>query len=390
MKKNTAFISGLSLETNNRGTQALGYGSLTFLRDHEKLTEDVEVISPGIYKNPARYWKKRIRKQKVNIDGTTYSIKYRMYWLLDVWFVVLYYRIFGTYSIITPFGRDVKAMKYTAAICGGDGFSDIYVETTMKNHLYWILLSKQLNKPYIFLPQTIGPFHKDSNYKFAESLLKTANKVYVRDSAFIPDLQKMEVPFVLCDDLSYYMESDPVDIEILPHALGINISGLCYYNAFHNLAGKFENYKLLLLKIVEYYQQRNTTIYLIPHSYNFFEPENNADDLEATKDFYNCLVNKDNVWVIDADLKSPQIKYLISRMSFFIGSRMHSCFAAIYTGTPIFGLGYSYKYPHNFSRYGFPENLVSVVDLKKEEIPLVVEKIAKISSSILEKRHNQI
>src|SRR5690606_5358745 len=147
---------------------------------------------------------------RVEIDHVAYSIKYRMYWFLDISLVLWFYRLFGTYLSITPFGKDIKAMKYTAAICGGDGFSDIYAEATMKNHLYWVLMTKRLNKPYIFLPQTIGPFNKPSNYKFAEAVIKTAHKVYIRDSAFVPDLDGMNVSYELCDDLSYYMTSESV------------------------------------------------------------------------------------------------------------------------------------------------------------------------------------
>src|SRR5690606_11284208 len=349
MKKNI-FISGFSLDTSNRGTQALGYGALSFLKITENLTSDVEIISPSFYKNPIRYWSKRIRKQTVAINDHSYNIKYRMYWTFDVKLVLFLFKLFGTYIPLTSFGRDIKDMHYLAAICGGDGFSDIYSDDAMRNHLKWIFVAKKSKKPYIFLPQTIGPFNKKHNYELAEVVLKNAQKVNVRDSAFLSDLNDMEVTFQMCDDLSYYMEPAPVSIEIPSNAIGVNISGLCYYNTFHNMAGEFTHYKLLLTKIVEYFQSQEMLVYIIPHSYNYNKPNYSEDDLSATKEFYQSLSDQNNIILIDQDLKSPQIKYLISRMSFFVGSRMHSCFAAIYTNTPVFGLGYSYKYEHNFSR----------------------------------------
>lgn len=39
-------------------------------------------------------------------------------------------------------------------------------------------------------------------------------------------------------------------------------------------------------------------------------------------------------------------------MSFFIGTRMHANFAAIYTGVPLFGLAYSYKFEGAFNANG--------------------------------------
>lgn len=56
------------------------------------------------------------------------------------------------------------------------------------------------------------------------------------------------------------------------------------------------------------------------------------------------LKDKTNVVFVDEDLISPRVKYVISKMSFFIGTRMHANFAAIFTNVPLFGLAYSYKF----------------------------------------------
>ncbi|GLB51550.1 hypothetical protein NBRC110019_05890 [Neptunitalea chrysea] len=381
--KKTIFISGLSLITNNRGTQALGYGSLSFLKEKHGIGEDVQIITPDVYKNPLKQWKNRIRKETIELNGDVFNILYRKYWLYDIKFTNFIYRYLGIIIGFTPFSKAVKRMLFTAAICGGDGFADIYSDKTMRYHVRWILEAKKYNKNYIFLPQTLGPFNKKYNYEYAAKLLSEAKQVYVRDTAFVEDLNKIGVKYEICDDLSYYMHAMPWDINVEPNAVGINISGLCYYNAFENLAGRFENYKLFLHEIVKYYQSISTPVYLVAHSFNYYSPEVNADDLQASRDFYNELVNKENVILIDKDLKSPEIKYIISKTSFFIGSRMHSCFASIYTKTPVFGLGYSYKYEHNFKRYGLEDSYISVVDLKKEDIPSVIEKIKDIQAKKL-------
>lgn len=55
---------------------------------------------------------------------------------------------------------------------------------------------------------------------------------------------------------------------------------------------------------------------------------------------------------LDEDLTSPKVKYVISQMSFFIGTRMHANFAAIYTDVPVFGLAYSFKFDGAFTANG--------------------------------------
>ena len=97
-------------------------------------------------------------------------------------------------------------------------------------------------------------------------------------------------------------------------------------------------------EIIKYFQKKNRHIYLIPHSYNYHKPEDSNDDLEACKLAYARLEDKSNVTIVDSDLTAPQVKFVISKMTFFCGTRMHANFAAIYSNVPVFGLAYSYKF----------------------------------------------
>ena len=367
------FVSGLSFSTNNRGTQALGYGALPFLFKKKFLNKNDTVISPSFYKNPLKHLKNRKEEFRLNVENHSVKIIERKYWYYDIVFSELCFKIFKFFPFFTPYGRTIKKTKYISAICGGDGFSDIYSEHTMKDHSYWLLKAYNYKIPYIFLPQTIGPFSDLKNYGFAKHLLQNAYQVYVRDVAFNEELNKMNIEVKIENDLSYFMIPQKVSIKLPENKkIGLNISGLCYYNSFYNLTGKFDNYKKLLLQIVKTHQNKGVSIILIPHSYNHTVPEKFADDLEASRDFYNSLENKDNVILIEDDLKSPEIKYLISKMDFFIGSRLHSCFAAIFTKVPVFGLAYSYKYEHNFKKFNLPNNQYSVIDLKENDIPKIL------------------
>ena len=66
-------------------------------------------------------------------------------------------------------------------------------------------------------------------------------------------------------------------------------------------------------------------------------------------------------------------------MSFFIGTRMHANFAAIYTNTPVFGLSYSYKFIGAFNANGLngAEQTASINNMTKEDIETVLSKIDK-------------
>ena len=94
---------------------------------------------------------------------------------------------------------------------------------------------------------------------------------------------------------------------------------------------------------------------------------------------------KKNVIVVDKDMTAPQIKYVISQMNFFIGTRMHANFAAIYTNVPLFGLAYSYKFEGAFDANGLngKEQTAIINNITPKDIDTIIEKIEKVYKKTL-------
>ncbi len=372
MKKNV-IISGLILDDNNLGTAALGYGSLYFLNKNNQLS-DYKIIKINFYRNFLKYRNKKVDIQTINIGEDRFNIETVNIFFLYYWFIYLFKKRMS-------FGRLNKIFsntEYVAAINGGDGFSDIYGTRTFKSRLMDTNLAMVCKIPLIQLPQTFGPFKKSSNYRIAKKILKYSKNIYARDLSFKSEFDKMNVNYELSKDLSFYMQPEKRDdIEVLPNSVGLNVSGLAYSNKFRALSSKFDNYPLFIEKIICMFQEKNIPIYLVSHSYNYSYPETNNDDLEANRAVFNSLENKLGVYLIDKKLTSPQTKYLISQFDFFMGTRMHACFAAIYTKTPVFGLAYSYKFKGAFSQSGLDDYIADIHDLKKENIPFLLSKIAE-------------
>ena len=377
-KQHFFIISGFNIHDNNRGTAALSYGALSFLRERGLLDNKHTLVNIRTFNNPLKrcFW--TIHKHVITIGGSRFTH-------FDIYTHRLVYLLYVRYGILLPFTtlrRQLKKVECVAAINGGDGFSDIYGTRSFLGRLPETKLAMRAGIPVIQLPQTLGPFKEPENYALAERILKYAKEVYVRDDRFCEELQKMDVAFTQTKDLSFYMKPEPWDIEILPNAVGINVSGLAYSNKFRTLSGRFDYYPLLIEKLIETFQTRGVPIYLIPHSYNYLQPEEDNDDIVACKEAYHRLKNKENVFLIDKDLISPQIKYVISKMSFFIGTRMHANFAAIYAGVPVFGLSYSYKFKGAFEANGIYNSTASVLDIKKQDIDNII-------SLIIEKYDNR-
>ena len=368
-------ISGFSLNDNNRGTAALGFGSITFLQLNYGLSPATELVNIEVYRDCLHRENCHDKVETININGQQWTYHH----VKVFWPIYQFAKRLGLLLPFTKMRRIIKNMKYVAAINGGDGFSDIYGTPLFYSRLPDTLLAMKLNIPVILLPQTIGPFSVKGNYDLAKRILLYSKDVYVRDEKYIAELDTMGVKFELAKDLSFYMQPEPWDIDIKEGAIGLNISGLAYSNGFKTLAGQFDKYKYLCRSIVKYFQKRGNTIYLIPHSYRYGDnPNPNNDDIVASRDFYNKLENKEGVVLLDKDLISPKTKYVISKMSFFIGTRMHANFAAIYTHVPVFGLAYSYKFKGAFDANGLDGDVQTAMinNITKEQADVIVTKIA--------------
>lgn len=362
-------LSDFNVRSNNRGTAALGYGALAFLQSKGYIDEEFEIVKIRFHRYP---WSK-IPKETVSeldINGKKWKLHE-----LSVWALEKYLYRFRLHFLNTLYGRTIRNVRIVAAINGGDGLTDLYGNKLLDSRLPEMKLAIESRIPFIVMPQTIGPFLDSGNKERILSILGKAQKIYVRDTNFVKELEDKGLQYEVDNDLSYYMQPEPVDVEIKHPCVGVNVSGLAYSNRFGNLAGEFDCYPKLMEEIVGMFKAKGCNIYIIPHSYNTERPEANNDDMEASKLFYDRLADKDRVVFVDKSLISPQIKYLISQMDFFVGTRMHANFAAIFTGTPVFGLAYSYKFKGAFERNGIHNRVALINNLKESDISGVLSEI---------------
>lgn len=376
--KKYVIVSEMDLNDPNRGTAALGYGAVSFLKERGLLRNEHSLLE---FITVNKFWKYNDKDEIIDIQGTKYNRR-------KCYVFNLHFNLYIKYGILIPFtkfSRIIKEVDLVAAINGGDGFSDIYNTSTFLWRLRETRIANRASIPVVLLPQTIGPFKEPSNYNIAKSILQKARHVFVRDTKFVNQLTEMGVSYELTKDLSAYMKPDKWEIEILPNSVGINVSGLCYSNSFRALAGQFDNYPRLIDALIKHFQAKGCNIYLIPHSYDYYNPEDGNDDIVACREAYNRLSDKSGVYLIDKDMVSPQIKYVISKMMFFCGTRMHANFAAIYTGVPLFGLAYSYKFEGAFDANGLngKEQTAVVNNISESDIPNIIAKINKVFENSL-------
>ena len=124
----------MDLNDPNRGTAALGYGAISFLKEKNYIDEkdNLLFIRPSV-----KFWKYKDYIENCVIQGNKLDVKTVFIWkpILDL------YLASGISLPFTKLTRIIKEIKLVAAINGGDGFSDIYNTKTFINRLSETILA---------------------------------------------------------------------------------------------------------------------------------------------------------------------------------------------------------------------------------------------------------
>lgn len=316
-------LMGFEFSSPNKGCEALSYSFLAILEKYFGKEEYVEIYNftscdLGLIEKDYKNFKFKQVKFKLKDIKMTYI-------------------------------RKLVECDYIFDVTMGDSFSDIY---SLEYYNYLMKeknIASILNRRYVLLPQTYGPFYNELSAKKATKVFKRAYKIYCRDEMSrevlkndfkIEDaLLTSDMAFVLPYDKNMYSFEENSKIKI-----GINVSGLLYKGGFSskNQFGLSLDYKKYICDLIEYYLDKNQIyeVHLIPH---VIDMNKNAND-----DDYRVLIDLKEKYsdvIIAPAFNTPiQAKSYISNMNIFIGSRMHSTVAAFSSGVITIPVSYSRKF----------------------------------------------
>lgn len=266
-----------------------------------------------------------------------------------------------------PTARRLRDSAAVLDISGGDSFSDIYGHWRFRAALAPKLAATALGRPLILLPQTYGPFSDDGARAAARAVVLAATAAYSRDDASHevllgllgddadPDRhrQGVDVAFALQavdpgPRLGPSMRDELDDASAEQPRIGLNISGLVYNDAAAaRRFGLSIDYRSVVRRIVEWFVEQGCTVFLVPHVVARAAEGINAhdDDLRACVHLLGCLDSTvaKQVQIVPATLSAAEAKWVIGRMNWFCGTRMHSTVAALSCGVPTIGIAYSMK-----------------------------------------------
>lgn len=291
-----------------------------------------------------------------------------------------------------PWIACLAAADIVGDVRGGDSFSDIY---GMKRFSWGFVCASTallVNGNLVQFPQTYGPFKSSLARKMAAFLLRRSKMVIARDTkskkAAEELLQGRGPEVQLSPDVAFGLEiiRPPLEREPTSPVIGINVNGLMYNGGYDrkNQFGLTIDYPAYLQQLVtRLLETSDCEVWLVPHTY--------APKGDVESDNECCQIVKDKlpltlqgrVRVIEGEYDQHEIKGIIGRCDAFVGSRMHSCIAALSQGIPCIGLAYSMKFAGVFESVGLGD---WVVEAKQESTESALEKCIELLATREQRR----
>ena len=354
-----------NLDSPNLGVAALAYSSIVIFEEIAKrknLTFDyilwgsktqthvIKVASRDIYINEKKYF----------LGGDLK--RYIKNFLRRPWVYFNYRHILS-----------LKKCDILADTGEGDSYADIYGIERFRNFNYIKTACLKANKPYILLPQTIGPFSSKEAQTKAKKNLHQAAAVIARDNQSYEYCRQIAPKTRLWKsiDMAFFLPYNDITIDKAEDKInvGINISGLLWHGGYtgNNQFGLKDNYSDAILKLLDLLENYdNLQVHLVGHVISD-TPSYDEDShilLELNKRYPE--------FKLAPSFKSPiEAKSYIANMDFFTGARMHACIAAISSGVPVIPMAYSRKFNGLFM-----DTLMynCMIDLKTDDAEKIVDK----------------
>ncbi len=356
--RNTAIfgVFGTAPDTGNLGVSALCHGAVSgILRVIPQA--DVIVFDHG----------RGLRPSTIEFEGKEHPFQLcgavnsrRFYRPECLWNIRLQARL-GRKS--NPAAKVLAEATAILDVTAGDSFTDLYGQRAFEGALLRKTMALENNRPLILLPQTYGPFRSKSNEQRAAEVVKRCSMAWARDLRSFEILKELlgsdfdESIHHAGVDLAFGLETkkpkEGLTLEFQEWSaradgkplIGLNVSGLIYNQpevARSHYGFKIDYRRTLETFINRFLDETGGQVCLVPHVLTEAFPES---DCKAAEELRLILPQQhaDSIFVLPPVYSHEEIRWFISKMDWFCGTRMHSTIASICAGTPTTTICYSDK-----------------------------------------------
>lgn len=160
--------------------------------------------------------------------------------------------------------------------------------------------------------------------------------IVARESITYEAVKRIQKNTILSPDPAFFMEPKECFLDDRLHTGGlIGVNASPHILKCESESGMaYENYKHLIQHILS---ETDVTIALIPHVVWA-----SNDDRKVLRQLYDDFDENPRLVLVE-DHTAPELKYIISKCSFFVGARTHATIAAYSSRVPTLVVGYSVK-----------------------------------------------
>ena len=383
-------VMGMAVEAGNRGVKALG-SSLVGLCEKDQGGATIRFLSSHRRREKIQLGPRNGGRKGVEVVNCRLSPKAKPTEHL-LWIVLscMVYRLVplrglrSGLSRLIPWIRALEEANIVGDIRGGDSFSDIYGLGRFLVGFFIAWTAVLIKGSIVQFPQTFGPYNRGISRLIAGYLLRHSSLIMARDKEsqrLASELAGPKKKVFLCPDVAFCLEPSKPEVilvdpplegaQSLPEILiGLNVNGLMYKGGYtqDNMFGLKMDYATMLPEVLKaLLREHEGEIWLVSHTYAPFG--NVESDNEACTKVRDSLPQetKARVRVIAGDYDCHELKWLIGQCDFFIGSRMHSCIAALSQGVPCVGIAYSRKFRGVFDTVGMADWVIDGREVTTEE-----------------------
>lgn len=265
-------------------------------------------------------------------------------------------------------------------VSGGDSFSDIYGTVRFNNICRPKAVAINRRKPLVLLPQTYGPFTDHKKKAAAAAVTRGASMAWARDQNSYRILKELlgeafNPAKHLCGvDMAFGLPARSAEDLLNTHLLdwlnnktpgvplvGFNVSGLIYNDPEAALSkyGFKADYRSIVSGFIgKLLADTNARLIFIPHVMD--SPGHFESDLAACLDAVATISKSyhDRIVIAPCIPDPTRVKWLISRMDWFCGTRMHATIAALSSGVPTAAVSYSDKTRGVFETCGLENTVI--------------------------------
>lgn len=304
--------------------------------------------------------------------------------------------------------RIISQADFIGDVRGGDSFSDIY---GIKNFILGSLpsiITLFMGQKLILLPQTYGPYQSNISHRIARYILSHAHIILSRDRESMALAQNIlgkkssSKQIIFCPDVAFALDSIvPKDGVIKPFIntgkdnpiVGLNINGLLYNGGYtrDNMFNLKMDYKLFVHQLSEtILKKTDANLLLIPHT--FAARGHVESDPDACAEVFAALspVYPERIQMLTGEYDQHAVKGVIGRCNFFIGSRMHSCIAALSQKIPTVAVAYSKKFKGVFASIDAGNFVIDARETEVREAVNMIEALLKDRAQIEHKLQTQV